>query len=577
MMVGAGGFEPTASCSQSRRATKLRYAPSRHPSVPRREAPDGGIISAMPPQSRLSLLRGPLGAAYASALIPGLGQLLRGQRRAALLAVSPLLLIALIVLLNAASVGLVSYAATFAAPGRLAQLTLLFLLMIPWRAAVVLHAARGAEVRGGERRVPVSLLLAGALLISAAPHAGAALITSRAGSTVDDVFSGFESTSPGDSNGPTPTPPPLGDRFTILLVGADAMGQRTSFNTDSMIIASWDRVGGWVSTISIPRDIVNVPMGNGDVWEPKINSLWPSAQRNKTLFPEGPAVALRKALGAMFGITIDATAVIVIPTFRQLINDIGGVDVNIKRPIFDPSYRTGDFRGVTLPKGNWHLDGDCALAYARVRKAAGTDDFNRGGRQQELLVGIRNQLAASGNILSNGLALLTALGDGVRTDLDQALLPTLAEGAQAFDTSRVVSAQMRAGDGLLRYRRADEPSPYGSVVFFNAKRALQLGARLFPTPGTRPYGWPVAEDEPALGKESLPAPSPSAGASATPKPTPVKTPLPAGPYQSLATCNANVPAPSYIPSPDPTSAPSEEPSGDPSAEPSASASPTPAP
>ena len=561
-MVGAGGFEPTASCSQSRRATKLRYAPSRHPSVPRREAPDGGIISAMAPRSRSSLLRGPLGAAYASALIPGLGQLLRGQRRAALFAASPLFLIALIVLLNAASVGLVSYAASFAAPGRLAQLTLLLLLMIPWRAAVVLHAARGAEGRGTTPRNTISLLLAVALLISAAPHVGAALLTSRAGSTVDDVFSGFESPSPGDSSAPTPTPPPIGDRFTVLLVGADAMGQRTSFNTDSMIIASWDRVGGWVSTISIPRDIVNVPMGNGDVWEPKINSLWPSARRNKTLFPDGPAVALRKALGAMFGITIDATAVIVIPTFRQLINDIGGVDVHITRSIFDPSYRTGDFRGVKLPKGNWHLDGDCALAYARVRKAAGTDDFNRGGRQQELLVGIRNQLAASGNILSNGLALLTALGDGVRTDLDQALLPTLAEGAQAFDTSRVVSAQMRAGDGLLRYRRADEPSPYGSVVFFNAKRALQLGARLFPTPGTRPYGWPVAKGEPALGAELLPLPKPSAGASATPtpSPTPTKTPLPAGPYQVLATCNANAPAPSYIPAPDPTSAPSEEPS-----------------
>ena len=561
-MVGAGGFEPTASCSQSRRATKLRYAPSRHPSVPRREAPDGGIISAMAPRSRSSLLRGPLGAAYASALIPGLGQLLRGQRRAALFAASPLFLIALIVLLNAASVGLVSYAASFAAPGRLAQLTLLLLLMIPWRAAVVLHAARGAEGRGTTPRNTISLLLAVALLISAVPHVGAALLTSRAGSTVDDVFSGFESPSPGDSSAPTPTPPPIGDRFTVLLVGADAMGQRTSFNTDSMIIASWDRVGGWVSTISIPRDIVNVPLGNGDVWEPKINSLWPSARRNKTLFPDGPAVALRKALGAMFGITIDATAVIVIPTFRQLINDIGGVDVHITRSIFDPSYRTGDFRGVKLPKGNWHLDGDCALAYARVRKAAGTDDFNRGGRQQELLVGIRNQLAASGNILSNGLALLTALGDGVRTDLDQALLPTLAEGAQAFDTSRVVSAQMRAGDGLLRYRRADEPSPYGSVVFFNAKRALQLGARLFPTPGTRPYGWPVAKGEPALGAELLPLPKPSAGASATPtpSPTPTKTPLPAGPYQVLATCNANAPAPSYIPAPDPTSAPSEEPS-----------------
>ena len=370
----------------------------------------------------------------------------------------------------------------------------------------------------------------------------------------------------------------------MLLVGADAMGARTSFNTDSMIIASWDRVGGWVSTISIPRDIVNVPLGNGDVWEPKINSLWPVAQRNKELFPDGPAVALRTALGAMFGVQIDATAVIAIPTFRTLINDIGGVDVQVKRTILDASYRTGDFKGVRLPKGYWHLDGDCALAYARVRKAPGTDDFNRGGRQQELLLAIRNQLAASGNILGNGLALLSALGDGVRTDLNQGLLPTLAEGAEGFDTKKIVSAQMRAGDGILRYRRADEPSPYGSVVFFNAKRALQLGARLFPAPGTRPYGWPVAKGEPQLGKESLPTPTPPAAsaspsAAASPTPTPTASALPVGPYQRLISCNANLPAPIYTPEPDPTAPPSEDPlaspgeSAPPSESPSASPSP----
>jgi hypothetical protein len=281
-------------------------------------------------------------------------------------------------------------------------------------------------------------------------------------------------------------------------------------------------------------------------------------------------VALRTALGAMFGVKIDATAVIIIPTFRTLINDIGGVDVQIKRAIVDASYRTGNFRGIRLPKGNWHLDGDCALAYARIRKAPGTDDFNRGGRQQELLLAIRNQLAASGNILGNGLALLSALGDGVRTDLNQGLLPALAEGAEGFDTKKIVSAQMRAGDGILRYRRADEPSPYGSVVFFNAKRTLQLGA----APGTRPYGWPVVKGEPKLGKESLPQPLPSASASDAPTPTPAPTATPSvvpiSPYKRLASCNANLPAPIYTPDPDPTAPPSD----DPLASPGESASPS---
>jgi LCP family protein required for cell wall assembly len=528
----------------------------------------------MPPRSAPHLRD-----AFASALIPGLGQLLQGRQRAALLSAAPLLAAVSLLLLGAATNGLVAFAASFATPGRLPLLTLLLILMIPWRALVVFDAARGTD-----QRAAISLVVVLAMMIGAAPHAGAALITSRAGSTVENIFSGFESADPGGSSGPTATPPPLGDRFTMLLVGADAMGSRTSFNTDSMIIASWDRVGGWVSTISIPRDIVNVPLGNGDVWEPKINSLWPAAQRNKELFPAGPAVALRTALGAMFGIQIDATAVIAIPTFRTLINDIGGVDVHVTRTILDASYRTGDFRGVKIPKGYWHLDGDCALAYARVRKAPGTDDFNRGSRQQELLLAIRNQLAASGNILSNGLALLSALGDGVRTDLNQGLLPALAEGAEAFDTKKIVSAQMRAGDGILRYRRADEPSPYGSVVFFNAKRALQLGARLFPAAGTRPYGWPVAKGEPALGEESLPLPTPvttSASPSTTPSasPTPSASALPAGPYPQLISCNANLPAPVYTPEPDLTAPPSEDPLASPSESPppSEEASPTVAP
>ena len=138
---------------------------------------------------------------------------------------------------------------------------------------------------------------------------------------------------------------------------------------------------------------------------------------------------------------------------------------------------------------------------------------------------------------------------------------------------------MRAGDGILRYRRADEPSPYGSVVFFNAKRTLQLGARLFPAPGTRPYGWPVAKGEPELGEESLPQPLPSASASIAPTPTPSPSMLPQGSYQRLVSCNANLPAPIYTPEPDPTAPPSEDPlaspgeSAPPSESPSASPSP----
>lgn len=501
---------------------------------------------------------GSLRAAAASAVLPGLGQWLDGRRRAALLSALPLLA-ALVVSAGAILMfGFVRTAAAIATPERLALLFALLLLAIPWRIVVTIDAARGT---GRTRRS--AILLALALLISIAPQAGAAAIVYRAQVAATDVFSGFGTPTPNSSasESATPTPPPLGDRFTMLLIGADTMGNRTSFNTDSMIIVSWDRIGGYVSTVSIPRDLVNVPLGNGDVYGPKINSLWSHAVRNPMKFPEGPAVALSSALGSMFNVKIDATAVVVIPTFVKIIDQLGGVDLTIRRTILDVSYRT-NMDGARIPAGNWHMSGECALAYARIRKAPGTDDMSRGPRQIEILLAARDELARSGNFVGNALSLLDVIGDGVRTDLNPALIPQLAEAAGAFDTSKIVRAVIEPGDSILRYRRKGEFSPFGSVVFFDATRMSLLAARLFPAPGTRPWGFPATKSEPKLGAEAGFSPAPLASGAS---PTPTATPSPSltHPFPTLASCDAGLPLPRYTPTPDPT-APPESPSPSPS-------------
>ena len=510
---------------------------------------------------------GSLQAAAASAIVPGLGQWLDGRRRAALLSALPLLLLGVVGIGALLFLGPVRTIAAVATPGRLTLLFALLLLSVPWRILVTLDAARGTQ-----RTRRSALLLALALLISAAPQAGAAAIVYRAKVAATDVFSGFGTPTPDGSAtaSATPTPPPLGDRFTMLLIGADTMGHRTSFNTDSMIIVSWDRVGGYVSTVSIPRDLVNVPLGNGDVYGPKINSLWSHALRYPKKFPEGPAVALSTALGTMLNVKIDATAVVVIPTFVKIIDQLGGVDLTIRRTILDVTYRT-NMDGAKLPAGNWHMTGECALAYARIRKAPGTDDMTRGPRQIEILLAARDELARSGNFVSNALALLDVIGDGVRTDLNPALIPVLAEAAGSFDTNKIVRAVIEPGDTILRYRHKGEYSPFGSVVFFNPDRMLMLGARLFPTPGTRPWGFPATKSEPKLGTEATFSPAPLASG-ASPSPTATPSPSLTHPFPTLATCDAGLPPPHYTATPDPTSAP-ESPSPSPS-DPTASATPT---
>lgn len=490
---------------------------------------------------------GSLRAVTASAIVPGLGQWLDGRRRAALVSALPLGVILVVTVGVLLLFGVVRTAAAFATPGRLTMLFALLLFSIPWRILVTVDAARDMQ---RSRRSTIFLALA--LLISVAPQAGAAALVYRAKVAAADVFSGFGTPTPGSSTA-TPTPPPIGDRFTMLLIGADTVGNRRSFNTDSMIIVSWDRIGGYVSTVSIPRDLVSVPLGNGDVYGPKINSLWSYAFRYPKKFPEGPAVTLSTALGTMLNVKIDATAVVVIPTFIKIIDKLGGVDLSIRREIFDVTYRTG-MAGVRLPAGNWHVSGQCALAYGRIRKAPGTDDLTRGPRQIEILLAARDELERTGNFVSNVLSLLEVIGDGVRTDINPALIPLLAEASGGLDPSKIVRAEIEPGDTILRYRHKGEYSPYGSVVFFKPDRMLMLGARLFPTPGTRPWGFPATKSEPKLGDEASFSPAPLAsGAAPTPSPSP--SPTAVHPFPTLVTCDAGLPLSHRTPTPDPTSAP----------------------
>ena len=138
-----------------------------------------------------------------------------------------------------------------------------------------------------------------------------------------------------------------------------------------MIVASLDPVGDTVSIVSIPRDLVNVPLGDGDVFGPKLNSLMSYADRHPEDFPNGGMRALQDAIGALLGIQIHYYAQVDFGGFIAMVDAVGGVDVNVKKGFEDPNYDGYGFdqRGFSINAGQHHLNGIEALAYARVRKA----------------------------------------------------------------------------------------------------------------------------------------------------------------------------------------------------------------
>jgi LCP family protein required for cell wall assembly len=267
----------------------------------------------------------------------------------------------------------------------------------------------------------------------------------------------------------------------------DKLPWRTATLTDGMMVVSLDPVGNTVSMLSLPRDLINVPLGNGDVFGPKLNSLMSYADRNEDEFPEGGLAALQDAVGALLGIDIHYYARIDFYGFVDIVDAVGGVDITVKDGFSDPEYTSFGHRGHgwSIEAGKHHLDGVNALAFARARKGAGESDFTRAGRQQQVLLALRDAVTKDGSLLWELPQLLELVGDLVTTDIPVSRLPAFAAVVDEIDDDAVVRAVIR--HPLVK----SKSTQYGSSLIPNVEAIQEVAAKLFPPPGGDPQPWPT--------------------------------------------------------------------------------------
>jgi LCP family protein required for cell wall assembly len=255
------------------------------------------------------------------------------------------------------------------------------------------------------------------------------------------------------------------------------------------MLASLDRSLGTISLVSIPRDIVDAPLGDGRTFAPKLNSLYSYADRHPKDFPKGGLRTLEDAVGALLGVRVHAYAEMDFTAFVRAVDLAGGVDVHVAQAIEDPVYDGYGFakgsRGFTLTTGDHHLDGVTALAYARSRYGVGGSDFLRAARQQEILVALKSKLTRSGSLFFQLPELLDIFGDTVRTDLPPSLLPQLAAVADGVGGNGIVRVVIQKP--LVHGERR---SPYGSVQVPDLAKIRAMAAAVLPDPGTAATSWP---------------------------------------------------------------------------------------
>ena len=245
------------------------------------------------------------------------------------------------------------------------------------------------------------------------------------------IATGVTSWPSADSATPTPTPMPIlaplpPGVINIILLGTDRRPPDEGWRTDVMILVSIDPQRKIASMVSIPRDLYVAIPGYGKT---RLNLADDLGLEQR--YPGGGPALLRATLEDNLGISFDHYIRIDFEGFIQMVDALGGIDVDVRCPteLWVPKMKfPGEYQLLrTIPAGMQHMDGDLALIFCRAR--AHTPVFDRDRRQREVLLAIRNRVLELGitGLLPRLFELLEAMQHNVQTDLDAAEILALAQ------------------------------------------------------------------------------------------------------------------------------------------------------
>ena len=230
-------------------------------------------------------------------------------------------------------------------------------------------------------------------------------------------------------------------RYNVLLLGGDSGAGRWGLRPDSMTIASIDAETGRTVLIGLPRNMANFPFAEGSVMDkqfPKgfdcegcyLNGVSTWAGDHTDLFGDSDNPGVDATIMAIEGITdlqINYWAMVNLAGFKQLVDAVGGVTLNVRQPI--PIGGLGDDVTGYVDPGKQKLNGFEALWFARARE--GSDDYSRMARQKCVLNAMLHQLSPE--------TVLTHF-----SDLAQASSEMFSTNMPASEASRFIDLALKA-------------------------------------------------------------------------------------------------------------------------------------
>ena len=249
---------------------------------------------------------------------------------------------------------------------------------------------------------------------------------------------------------------------TILVLGTDERDELTNepgsggpARADTIMLL---RTGaGAFRKLSIPRDSFAEIPGH------------PAQKINAAFAFGGPGLEV-EAVEQFLGIDIDHVVMVEFAGFRDFIDAVGGVKVEVEGAVcakINGGKRNGGFTLILKP-GTHTLNGEQALAFARVRANScnpAQDDRARAARQQLVLSGIKGRLTSPLRLPYNFIK-----GPIIGWTAPRAFVSDMG----AFTLPQLVLAGIIGSDAKPRVLKPSGNGPGGSLVIPDAERKAKV-------------------------------------------------------------------------------------------------------
>jgi LCP family protein required for cell wall assembly len=248
------------------------------------------------------------------------------------------------------------------------------------------------------------------------------------------------------------------DRINILLIGMGGKNHDGGYLADTIMLVSIKPSTKQVAMISIPRDMT-IQVADGS-WR-KINSVNATAEAKQA---GSGGAAMTETLSNLLGTPITYYVRADFQGFSNIIDEMGGVTVNVEHTLDDYSYPIlgeednpnyySRYQHLHVDTGLQKMDGSLALKFARSRHGINGEgsDFARAKRQQLIIQAVKDKLLSAGTLLKPAMIVKISnqLAEHVDTNISVTDMLTLWDYYKNTDKANVINKVIdNSADGLL--------------------------------------------------------------------------------------------------------------------------------